>query len=47
MTPEDLAELLDRERQVLPWRRVEDLTTLTVADRLDYDDEDHRLRGPF
>lgn len=45
MTPEELAELLDGERQVRPWRRVEDLTTLTVADRVDYDDEDRRFRG--
>lgn len=47
MTPEELAELLDGERQVRPWRRVEDVTSLTVADRLDYDDEGRRFRGLF
>lgn len=41
MTPEELAELLDDERGRL--RR--DVSQLTVADRLDQDEEDGRLGG--
>lgn len=47
MTPDELADLLDRERQVRPWERVDDVSALTLADRLDYDDEHRLFRGPF
>lgn len=36
MSPDELAELLDRERDP---RRVRSVTDLTVADRLDWDDD--------
>lgn len=44
MTPDELAELVDHERGFRGHRPVHDLNELTLADRLD-DDEDRLLGG--
>ena len=43
MTPDDIADLLERSRQPRDGYRIADVNELTVADRLDWDEE--RLFG--